>query len=98
MSREKRRILWWWRSLLRDMKKIIMLATLPLAIVGMAAPAHADNDSNFGSGVNAANNWNFTESVACLQEVAAVPVIGDWVGDHTNNCSNGNMIDHALES
>ncbi|MCX4787773.1 MULTISPECIES: hypothetical protein [unclassified Streptomyces] len=80
------------------MKKIIMLATLPLAIVGMAAPAHADNDSNFGSGVNAANNWNFTESVACLQEVAAVPVIGDWVGDHTNNCSNGNMIDHALES
>ncbi|MEU0831008.1 hypothetical protein [Streptomyces sp. NPDC005969] len=78
------------------MKKIIMLAAPPLAIVGMAAPAHADNDSNFGSGVNAANNWNFTESVACLQEVAAVPGNGDWVGDRTNNCSNGSVINHAL--
>ncbi|MEE1813325.1 hypothetical protein [Streptomyces sp. BE133] len=58
-------------------------------------PDARHNDSNFGSGVNAANNWNFTESVACLQEVAAVPVIDDWVGDYTNNCSNS-MIDHAL--
>ncbi|MCX4731132.1 hypothetical protein OG611_08955 [Streptomyces sp. NBC_01363] len=51
----------------------------------MAAPARADNDSNFASGVNAADNWDFTESATCLQEVTAVPVVGGWVGDHTNN-------------
>ncbi|ATZ22267.1 hypothetical protein ACFZBM_17265 [Streptomyces lavendulae] len=77
------------------MKKIITAAALALATIGLAAPAHADNDSNFGGGVNAANNWNFTAAAVCLQEVAVVPVLGDWVGDHTNNCSNGNVIDHS---
>ncbi|MET8504221.1 hypothetical protein ABZV60_06165 [Streptomyces sp. NPDC004787] len=77
------------------MKKIIMLAALPLAIAGMAAPAQADNDSDFGAGVNAANNWNFTAAAVCMQEVAVVPVLGDWVGDQTNHCSNGNVIDHT---
>ncbi|MFD8790853.1 hypothetical protein [Streptomyces vinaceus] len=77
------------------MKKITTAAALVLATVGFAAPAHADNDSNFGGGVNAANNWNFTAAAVCLQEVAVVPVGGDWVGDHANNCSNGNVIDHA---
>ncbi|WP_194927021.1 hypothetical protein [Catenulispora pinisilvae] len=43
-------------------------------------------------GVNAANNWNFTAAAVCLQEVAVVPVLGDWVGDHANNCSNGNVV------
>ncbi|MFF3316691.1 hypothetical protein ACFYV5_14415 [Streptomyces sp. NPDC003035] len=32
------------------MKKIIMLAALPLAIVGMAAPAQSDDDSDCGNG------------------------------------------------
>ncbi|MEU8779316.1 hypothetical protein [Streptomyces sp. NPDC048606] len=77
------------------MKKIITAAALVLAGVGLAAPAHADNDSNFGGGVNAANNWNFTAAAVCLQEVAVVPVLGDWTGDHVNNCSNGNVIDHS---
>ncbi|MGW1642935.1 hypothetical protein [Streptomyces lavendulae] len=77
------------------MKKIITAAALVVAAVGLAAPANADNDSNFGGGVNAANNWNFTAAAVCLQEVAVVPVMGDWVGDHANNCSNGNVIDHA---
>ncbi|OXM55048.1 hypothetical protein CFP75_02240 [Amycolatopsis alba DSM 44262] len=52
-------------------------------------------DNVFGGGVNAANNWNFTAAAVCLQEVAVVPVLGDWVGDHANNCSNGNVIDHS---
>ncbi|WP_405775606.1 hypothetical protein [Streptomyces sp. NBC_01538] len=63
-----------------------------------ACPAFADNDSNFGSGVNAANNWNVTAAAVCLQEVTVVPVLGDWVGDHANNCSNGNVIDHTAQA
>ncbi|WP_329107665.1 hypothetical protein [Streptomyces sp. NBC_01439] len=77
------------------MKKIISAAALAVAALALATPAHADDDSNFGGGVNAANNWNFTAAAVCLQEVAVVPVAGDWVGDHTNNCSNGNVIDHS---
>ncbi|MFI5721374.1 hypothetical protein [Streptomyces cyaneofuscatus] len=77
------------------MKKI-MITALPVLALSLAAPAaHADNDSNFGSGVNAANNWNFTAAAVCLQEVAVVPVMGDHVSDHVNNCSNGNVIDHS---
>lgn len=77
------------------MKKIISAAALVLAGVAMAAPAHADNDSNFGSGVNAANNWNFTAADVCIQELAVVPALSDWTGNHKNNCSNGNVIDHS---
>ncbi|MEU6663972.1 hypothetical protein [Streptomyces sp. NPDC046821] len=77
------------------MKKMISIAALALAAASLATPAVADNDSNFGGGVNAANNWNFTAAAVCLQEVAVVPVLGDWVGDHVNNCSNGNVIDHS---
>ncbi|MFF2191401.1 hypothetical protein [Streptomyces sp. NPDC058157] len=79
------------------MKKIIALTALTLAGVGLAVPAHADTDtdSNFGSGVNAANNWNFTAADVCIQELAVVPALGDWTGNHRNNCSNGNVIDHS---
>ncbi|WP_042366774.1 hypothetical protein [Streptacidiphilus neutrinimicus] len=80
------------------MKKIIALAAITLTALTFAAPAQADNDSNFGGGVNAANNWNFTAAAVCLQEVAVVPVLGDWVGDHVNNCSNGNVIDHTVQA
>ncbi|KJY27631.1 hypothetical protein [Streptomyces sp. NRRL S-495] len=64
----------------------------------MAAPAHADDDSAFGQGVNAANNWNFAAVVVCTMEVASVPVLSGtvgYVGDHDNNCSNGNILDHS---
>ena len=78
------------------MNKIITAVALALAgAAALASPAHADNDNNFGGGVNAADNWNFTAAAVCLQEVAVVPVLGDWVGDHANNCSNGNVIDHS---
>ncbi|MFD9456696.1 hypothetical protein ACFWBC_26860 [Streptomyces sp. NPDC059985] len=77
------------------MKKIITASALILAGVGLAAPAHADTASDLGSAVNAANNWNFTAAAVCLQEVAVAPVLGDWAGDHANNCSNGNVIDHS---
>ncbi|HEY8986996.1 MAG TPA: hypothetical protein VIU15_46435 [Streptomyces sp.] len=77
------------------MKKIVF-AVLPLAALALAAgPAQADGDSNFGDGVSAADNWNFTAGAVCMQEVAVVPVLGDWVGDHVNNCSNGNVVDHS---
>ncbi|MFF7381232.1 hypothetical protein [Streptomyces griseoluteus] len=77
------------------MKKIITAAALLAATVVLAAPAHADNDSDFGGGVNAANNWNFTAAAVCLQEAAVVPVLGDYASDHVDNCSNGNVIDHS---
>ncbi|WP_030764799.1 MULTISPECIES: hypothetical protein [unclassified Streptomyces] len=77
------------------MKKIISAAALTMAALALATPAQADNDSNFGGGVNAADNWNFTAAAVCLQEVAVVPVLGDWVGNHADNCSNGNVVDHS---
>ncbi|MEU6883338.1 hypothetical protein [Streptomyces sp. NPDC046712] len=77
------------------MKKIITVAAMALCSVAMAAPAHADNDSNFGSGVNAANNWNFTAADVCIQELAVVPALSDWTGNHANNCPNSNVIDHS---
>ncbi|WP_250404075.1 hypothetical protein [Streptomyces cellostaticus] len=76
------------------MKKIIMTAALAMATMTVTAPAHADNDNDFGGGANAANNWNFTAEAVCLQEVAVVPVLGDWPADHAGNCSNGNVIGH----
>ncbi|MFI8927372.1 hypothetical protein ACIG3E_06810 [Streptomyces sp. NPDC053474] len=77
------------------MKKMITGAALALAGLGLATPAHADNDSNFDGAVNAATNWNFTAAAVCLQEAAVVPVLSDWTGDHVNNCSNGNVIDDS---
>ena len=75
------------------MRTILTLGALStLAGLAAASPAQADNDSNFGGGVNAANNWNFTAAAVCLQEVAVVPVLGDYISDHVNNCSNGNVI------
>ncbi|MFD5520700.1 hypothetical protein [Streptomyces sp. NPDC127066] len=85
------------------MRKMITCGLLVAAAVAATAaagtsPAFADNDSNFGGGVNAANNWNFTAAAVCLQEVAVVPVLGDYISDHANNCSNGNVIDHAAKT
>ncbi|PVC82166.1 hypothetical protein DBP19_33690 [Streptomyces sp. CS090A] len=77
------------------MRKIITCGLLATAALCSATPALADNDSNFGSGVNAANNWNFTAADVCIQELAVVPALNDWSGNHENNCSNGNDVDHA---
>ncbi|MDX2544101.1 hypothetical protein ACOT81_21010 [Streptomyces sp. WI04-05B] len=73
------------------MRKIITTATLAMAALAMAAPAHADNGSNFGDGVNAVNNWNFTGAAVCFQELAVAPIVGDSVHD----CSNGNVLNHS---
>lgn len=73
-----------------------MLAMLPAAALALAAPAaHADNDTDFGPGVNAANNWNFSAASVCFQELAAVPVGGAWAGDTMNHCTNGNVLNHS---
>ncbi|MFI0983378.1 hypothetical protein ACH4SP_41015 [Streptomyces sp. NPDC021093] len=78
------------------MRKIILLAALPALALAMAAPAQADDhDNNFGTGVNPANNWNFTAADVCIQELAVVPALSDWTGNHANNCTNGNVISHA---
>ncbi|MFC8342479.1 hypothetical protein [Streptomyces sp. NPDC057280] len=77
------------------MKKIITLTALTVVGLALAAPAHADNDSNFGSGVNAANNWNFSAASVCFQELAVVPVGGAWDGNTVNHCVNGNVLNHT---
>ncbi|MGY0489410.1 hypothetical protein [Streptomyces sp. WG-D5] len=71
------------------------VAGFALAVTAVAVPAHADNDSNFGSGVNAANNWAFSAASVCFQELAVVPVGGDWVGNTVNHCVNGNVLNHS---
>ncbi|MEU9951342.1 MULTISPECIES: hypothetical protein [Streptomyces] len=77
------------------MRKIITCGLLATAALCSATPAFADNDSNFSSGVNAANNANFTAADVCIQELAVVPALSDWTGNHKNNCSDGNVIDHS---
>ncbi|MFI8537501.1 hypothetical protein SAMN06272735_8619 [Streptomyces sp. TLI_55] len=77
------------------MRKIITCGLLAVAALSTATPAFADDDTNFGGGINPANNWNFTASDVCLQELAVVPALSDWTGNHQNNCSNGNVIDHS---
>ncbi|MFE7573310.1 hypothetical protein ACFU5Z_01065 [Streptomyces sp. NPDC057521] len=74
------------------MKKIISAAALALTSLALAAPAHADSD--FGPGVDAANNWNFSAASVCFQELAVVPVGGAWNGNTVNHCVNGNVLDH----
>lgn len=78
------------------MKKIVTAAALALMGVALAAPAHADDD--FAGPVSAADNWNFAAGVVGIQEAAVVPVLGGtpgYVGDHANNLSNGNIVDHS---
>ncbi|MFI6642605.1 hypothetical protein [Streptomyces sp. NPDC050504] len=77
------------------MKKITATVVLALASLALATPAHADDDTDFGPGVNAANNWNFTAAAVCFQELAVVPVGGAWNGNTVNHCVNGNVLDHA---
>lgn len=79
------------------MTKTLVTALLILGAAGIAAPAHAadDPDSNFGPGVNAAGNWNFSAASVCFQELAVVPVGAPWTGDQTNHCVNGNVLNHS---
>ncbi|UUV29990.1 hypothetical protein NQK81_35300 [Amycolatopsis roodepoortensis] len=90
---------------MRKTAKFVMPLVLAFGVsLSPAAPAMAEGpvdatldavDTVLGGGVTAANNWNFTASAVCLQEVAVVPVLGDWVGNNVNNCSNENVIDHS---
>ncbi|WP_328939301.1 hypothetical protein OG288_37460 [Streptomyces tauricus] len=73
------------------MRKIVTTATLAMAALAMAAPAHADNDSNLGDGVNASNNWNFTAAAVCFQELAVVPIVGGSAHD----CPNGTVFNDS---
>ncbi|WP_130799997.1 hypothetical protein, partial [Streptomyces otsuchiensis] len=61
-----------------------------------ASPAHAATDeSGFGGGVNAANNWNFTAADVCVQELAVVPVRGEHHADAPLPCGAPHVIAHS---
>ncbi|KUN05367.1 hypothetical protein AQI95_17820 [Streptomyces yokosukanensis] len=73
------------------MRKIIMTATLAMAAMAMAAPAHAS------TGPTPFSNWTFSPASVCgLEgaEVAALPILTNFVPIHSNSCSNGNVLDH----
>lgn len=74
---------------------VVLLAVGAALLSTTSAFAQSDNDSNFGEGVNSANNWNFTAADVCAQELAVAPALSDWTGNQKNNCSNGNVIDHS---
>lgn len=48
--------------------------------------------SAWAAGANAANNWNFSAAAVCFQELAVVPLGGDWLGNTVNQCVNGNVL------
>lgn len=56
--------------------------------------AAADDDSNFGPGIDATANWAFSAASVCFQELAVVPVGGAWNGNIVNHCVNGNVLNH----
>jgi len=71
------------------MRKIILAATLAVAAVAMAVPAHADNKST--------PHWTFAPGSVCgLEgaEVSVLPILTDFVPVHSNNCPNGNVLDY----
>ncbi|MFJ4439638.1 hypothetical protein [Streptomyces sp. NPDC088923] len=79
------------------MRKILTCGLLAAAAFSAAAPApaFADNGDNFGGDVSATKDWNFSAADVCIQELAVVPALSDWFGNHKNNCSNGNAVDHS---
>ncbi|MFJ8804059.1 MULTISPECIES: hypothetical protein [unclassified Streptomyces] len=80
------------------MKKTLTVAAVAIAALGLASPAYADDHSNFDGPVDSADNWDFAAGVVAIQEAAVVPVLGGtpgYVGDHENNASNGNIVDHS---
>ncbi|MFD6826651.1 hypothetical protein [Streptomyces sp. NPDC060085] len=77
------------------MRKIITCGLLAAAALCAATPGFADDHSSVSGETSAADNWNFTAGIVCVQELAVVPALNDWTGNHQNNCSNGNVIDHS---
>lgn len=86
---------------MQPMKKK-MLAVLPALALSLAAPmAHADNGTEqfTEGGIQAANNHShdgFSGPVAETggHQSAVVPVGGHWIGEHQNNGSNANLLNH----
>ncbi|GJJ77417.1 hypothetical protein EMPS_09776 [Entomortierella parvispora] len=65
------------------------------AAVTNAAPIPvADNDSNFGGGTSAPNDYGIAAASTCLQDLEVVPALEALVGSTMNYCSNGNVVDH----
>jgi hypothetical protein len=70
------------------MKKISAIAALTMAGLALATPAHADNDSDLGRGINVAGHQSLTTANLCKQAFALVPVAAPWTGDAVNDACN----------
>jgi hypothetical protein len=77
------------------MKTTLTLTALTLTALGMATPAFAGNDSPFADGADAAHHRSLSASDVCLQEIAAVPLLGVVVGEPSDTCPDGNAVDHG---
>ncbi|MFE6049813.1 hypothetical protein ACFQ6N_03575 [Kitasatospora sp. NPDC056446] len=72
----------------------LVLAALSLAVP--AAPAFAGTAADGGDGSSPSRPWNLTAAAGCLPKVATVPVLGGSLGDHVEECGNGDAVSHAL--
>ncbi|MFJ9521084.1 hypothetical protein ACIRPK_22880 [Kitasatospora sp. NPDC101801] len=70
------------------MKRTITGAALALAaLTGAAAPGHAASNNTIGDVAQAPAGWSLTASAVCSPQVAAVPVVGEVVADHSSTCA-----------
>ncbi|WP_407987862.1 hypothetical protein [Kitasatospora sp. CMC57] len=57
------------------------------ALTGAATPGHAAGNNTIGDIAHAPAGWSLTTSAVCSSEVAAVPLVGDVVADHSATCA-----------
>ena len=59
----------------------------PLEIKALFTPGHAAGNNTIGDIAHAPAGWSLTTSAVCSSEVAAVPLVGDMVADHSTTCA-----------
>lgn len=64
------------------MKKTLLAAVMAASAVALAAPAHADPDSEAGSG----NHWGSAAPALCTTETTVAPVLGDLASAPLHAC------------
>ncbi|GAA1159324.1 hypothetical protein F4556_001700 [Kitasatospora gansuensis] len=70
------------------MNRMITGAVLALAALTAATgPGHAASNNTIGDVAQAPGGWSLTTSAVCSPEVAAVPLVGDVVADHSTTCA-----------
>ncbi|WP_057230051.1 MULTISPECIES: hypothetical protein [unclassified Kitasatospora] len=70
------------------MNRMLTGAALALAALTCAAtPGQAASNNTVGDIAQAPGGWSLTASAVCSPEVAALPVVGEVVADHSTTCA-----------